>query len=107
MGHQMLNCFHLHDLNGDRNPFCSLAAVEAVGGELATVWRFERLLATMWAAYGGASSLGMAPMVAMVARGPSPRSGSVRKTLEYQGDGMALGAAVGKNGREITRKGFL
>jgi hypothetical protein len=82
IGHQMLNRFHLHDLDGETNPFCSLAVAETVGGELAMARWIKRLLATAWAASGGAPSPGMALAAVAVAGGPSPCSNSTQKALE-------------------------
>jgi hypothetical protein len=66
--HQMLNGFFLHDLGEERNPFCTLTAMQMDHRKLATGRRLGSSAMAVAVTSGGAS----APAAAVVAGAPAP-----------------------------------
>jgi hypothetical protein len=77
--HQFLTRKLLHDLDDERQPFCSLTVVKIDHGKPTTGMWLKSLVMTTMATFGSASAPEMAQVVAVMVGGPPPSGGSSRE----------------------------
>jgi hypothetical protein len=91
MWHHKLNREHLHDLDDDRYPFCSLTVAEIGHRKRLTGRQLGRFLKMVGVASSVALSPAAVPVVVVTTGGPPPSYNLTREALIQRVDGTSSG----------------